>query len=91
MCVCVYVLTCFFLCNTVYVQFNFLGDGALMCSSSLLFIRMGVGSGGREPWPLWIFIRVTDIVEKSLIELFSVFFVIFRYFFRCSRPSLEEA
>jgi len=31
---------------------------------------MGVGSGGRGPWPSWIFIQGTDIVDRGLIVLF---------------------
>jgi len=40
---------------------------------------MGVSieGGAGEPWPPWIFIHCTDIVDRGLIVLFSVFFSIF--------------
>jgi len=42
---------------------------------------MGVGSGGQGGHgPLWIFLHGTDIVDRGLIMLFSVFFAIFRSF-----------
>jgi len=43
-------------------------------------LPMSVGSGGHGAEPLWIFIHSTDIVDRGLIVLFSVFFAIFRSF-----------
>jgi len=53
---------------------------------------MGVGSGrqGGVASP-WIFKHGTDIVDRGLIMLFSVFFAIFRFFFFFSLDHLEEA
>jgi len=31
---------------------------------------MGVGSGGKGAWPLWIFIHSTNIVDRGLKVLF---------------------
>jgi len=35
---------------------------------------MGVGSGGQEAVPPWIFIHVTDIIDRGLFCYFSVSF-----------------
>jgi len=48
---------------------------------------MGVGSGG--PWPPWIFMHGTDILDRgSIVIFFDPLFAIFRSFF--SSPSLPE-
>jgi len=39
---------------------------------------MGVGRGG--PWPTWIFIYGTNIVERGLKVLFFVFLLFFDLF-----------
>jgi len=52
-------------------------------SPILLLLAWASAAGCREgPWPLWIFIHGTDIVNRGLIVLFFVFFSIFRSFFR---------
>jgi len=43
---------------------------------------MGVDSG-RGPWPSWIFIHDTDIVDRGLIVLFFGIILLFSFFFRC--------
>jgi len=42
------------------------------------------GAEGRPPF--WIFMHGTNIVDRGLKVLFSVFFAIFRYFFRYPPP-----
>jgi len=52
--------------------------------------RMGVGSGEQGgPWPPWIFIHGTNIVDRALKCYFLAFFAIFRCFF--VGPPLKEA
>jgi len=43
---------------------------------------MGIGSGVQGAVPPWIFIHGTNTVDRGLKVLFSVFFAIFRSFFR---------
>jgi len=44
---------------------------------------MGVGIGGRGPWPLWIFTHGTNIVDKGLkVLFFGLCLLIFGLFFR---------
>jgi len=45
--------------------------------------RQQLVGGGAVPPPAWIFIHGTDIVDRGLIVLFSVFFANFWPFFRC--------
>jgi len=47
-------------------------------------VTMGVSSAG--PCPPWIFIHGTDIVDRGLIVLFSIFFAIFRFLFAALFP-----
>jgi len=44
------------------------------------------GTGEGESRPHWIFMHGTDIVERGLIMLFLVFFVIFRFFIPLTPP-----
>jgi len=47
-------------------------------------LGMGIGSGGLWPWPPWVFIHSTDIVDRGLIVLF---FGLFCYFCSLLPPS----
>jgi len=47
-------------------------------------LHMDVGSG--EHGSLWIFIHGTDVADRGLIVLFSVFFCFFSVFFPLSPP-----
>jgi len=49
---------------------------------------MGVGSGGRGPWPPWIFKRDTNIVDRGLKVLFFGLFCFISVFFFIA-PSLK--
>jgi len=37
-------------------------------------------AGGRGPWPSWIFIHGTDMVDRGLIVLFFGLFLLFSVF-----------
>jgi len=43
-------------------------------------------AGSRGPWPPWIFIHGTDLVNRGLIVLFFAFFCYFSFFFVAPSP-----